>query len=411
MPNLSGIAHNPPTFDEGIGLYLHVPFCQMKCPYCDFNTYAGIEDQMAGYVETLIRELTGWGEVLGHPPVRTIFFGGGTPSYHPPKDLEKIHIAIQTAFEVEDDAEITMECNPGDVTHDRATKWLSTGVNRISMGVQSFDDELLSLLGRRHTAKEAKDAFNALRSAGFTNQSVDLIYGLPYQTAQQWSDTLSEAIALEPEHISLYSLQIEQGTPLAVDVESGKYPLPDDDLAADMYEEAQRALGENGFDQYEISNWAELGMESRHNLIYWRNEPYLGVGPGAHSWLDGKRFANLRSPRRYTAVVGSNYDRQIEDPVAAMSLPRGPVEQVDVTTPVVDLAETMMMGMRLNSGVSRDRFVSRFGKSFENTFPDEIDRLSSLGLIDLTDEALLLSDHGRLLGNEVFAEFIGDPEE
>jgi len=411
MPDLSRIEHKPPTFDEGIGLYLHVPFCQTKCTYCDFNTYVGIEDQMSGYVETLIRELTGWGEILGHPPVRSVFFGGGTPSYLPPDDLERIHAAIRAAFAVEEEAEITMECNPGDVTPDRASSWLSSGVNRNSMGIQSFDNELLSLLGRRHTADEAKDAFTTLRAAGFTNQSIDLIYGLPYQTAQQWSDTLENAIGLEPEHISLYSLQIEQGTPLAVDVQSGKYPLPDDDLAADMYEEAQRSLGQNGFDQYEISNWSRPGMESRHNLIYWRNEPYLGVGPGAHSWLGGKRFSNLRSPRRYTTVVGSAYELQAVDPVGPMTLPNGPVEQVDHTTPAVDLAETMMMGMRLNSGVSRDRFTKRFGKSFESTFPDEIKRLSNLGLISVTNESLLLSDRGRLLGNEVFAEFVCDLEE
>ncbi len=408
MPNLANIEHNPPTFDNGIGLYLHVPFCQTKCPYCDFNTYSGIEDQIPGYVRALEAEMRGWGSLLNRPPVRTIFLGGGTPSYLPAEYIRDILAVIKESFKLERPAEITMECNPGDVTPENAAMWLAAGINRISMGVQSFDDGLLALLGRRHTALEAKQAFNALREAGFQNQSIDLIYGLPYQSVEQWSDTLKQTAELEPDHISLYGLQIEQGTPLAVDVEAGKYPVPDDDLAADMYEEAQRKLAVSGFEQYEISNWAKEGFESRHNLIYWMNEPYLGVGPGAHSWLVGQRFANLKSPRRYATVVGSNYELVGADPVATMHAPAGPVEQVDITTPAVDIAETMMMGMRLNKGVSYKRFVKRFGVGLDIVFPKEISRLLDLELIEVTDDAVRLSERGRLLGNEVFAEFIGE---
>ncbi len=408
MPNLTQIEHNPPTYNNGIGLYLHVPFCQTKCPYCDFNTYSGIEDQMPGYVRALKNELRGWASVLSHPPVVTIFFGGGTPSYLPTQDIEDIQATIRASFGVEDTAEITMECNPGDVTLENAQAWLGSGINRISMGVQSFDDGLLKLLGRRHTAIEAKQAFATLREAGFKNQSIDLIYGLPYQSAAQWSDTLDEAISLDSEHVSLYGLQIEQGTPLAVDVEAGKYPIPDDDLAADMYEEAQRRLSASGFGQYEISNWSKPGMESRHNLLYWLNEPYLGVGPGAHSWVAGQRFANLKSPRRYVDVVAQEYEINGADPVATMHTPGGPVEQVDLTTPSVDIAETMMMGMRLNDGVAHERFEKRFGQQINTVFPQELKRLLKLGLIEVTDDAVLLSERGRLLGNEVFAEFIGE---
>ena len=408
MPNLAQIEHNPPTFDSGIGLYLHVPFCQTKCPYCDFNTYSGIEQQIPGYVRALEAELEGWGSLLERPPVRTIFLGGGTPSYLPAEYIRDIMAIIKRSFKLESSAEITMECNPGDVTSKNAAFWLAAGINRISMGVQSFDDGLLTLLGRRHTALEAKQAFKTLRGAGFENQSLDLIYGLPYQTVEQWSDTLKQTIALNPDHVSLYGLQIEQGTPLAVDVEAGKYPVPDDDLAADMYEEAQRQLAVNGFQQYEISNWGKEGFESRHNLIYWMNEPYLGVGPGAHSWLVGQRFANLKSPRRYVTVVGNDYKLQGADPVATMHTPAGPVDQVDITTPAVDIAETMMMGMRLNKGVSYKRFEERFGIGMDIVFPKEISRLLGLELIEVTDDAVRLTERGRLLGNEVFAEFIGE---
>jgi oxygen-independent coproporphyrinogen-3 oxidase len=238
-----------------------------------------------------------------------------------------------------------------------------------------------------------------------------LIYGLPYQSPEQWSQTLDEATGLEPDHISLYSLQIEKGTPLAVDVATGRYPIPNDDLAADMYEDAQRRLSENSFTQYEISNWSKPNLESQHNLIYWLNEPYLGVGPGAHSWLAGQRFANLKSPRRYVTVVGKNYEVTGPDPVATMRTPAGPVEDVDITTPAIDVAETMMMGMRLNQGVSHKRFEKRFGVVANIVFPDEVKRLLNLRLVDLTDEALMLSERGRLLGNEVFAEFIGDGDD
>lgn len=408
MPNLAQIEHNPPLYNSGIGLYLHVPFCETKCPYCDFNTYAGIEDQVPGYVRALKNELQGWGNLLSRPPVRTIFLGGGTPSYLPANDIESILTTVRQSYEVDQAAEVTMECNPGDVTSDRAASWIGSGVNRISMGVQSFDDGLLSLLGRRHTAFEAQNAFRTLRGAGVSNLSIDLIYGLPYQSLDQWSGTLDIAVSLDPDHISLYGLQIEKGTPLAVDVATGRYPAPDDDLAADMYEKAQSMLAVNGFTQYEISNWSKAGMESQHNLIYWHNEPYLGVGPGAHSWIAGQRFANLKSPRRYVMVVGDEYRPIGPDPVAAMRIPAGPVEQVDVTTPAIDVAETMMMGMRLNEGVSMSRFAERFGTGLDVVFPNEVSRLLEIGLIEVTDEAIRLSERGRLLGNEVFAEFIGD---
>ena len=234
MPNFADIVHNPPVYSDGIGLYLHVPFCETKCPYCDFNTYAGIENQIPGYVSALKNELTSWGQVLSRPPVRTIFLGGGTPSYLPPADIDGILGTIRKSFEIENSAEITMECNPGDVTSERASIWLGAGINRVSMGVQSFDDSLLTMLGRRHTAEEATQAFKSLRDAGFSNLSLDLIYGLIDQSVSQWSSTLDAALSLDPDHISLYSLQIEQGTPLAADVASGRYSPPDDDLAAEI---------------------------------------------------------------------------------------------------------------------------------------------------------------------------------
>ena len=408
MPNLAQIKHNPPSYEQGIGLYVHIPFCQTKCSYCDFNTYERIEDQIPNYVTALTNEIKAWSDLLSQPVVHTIFLGGGTPSYLPVDNIKHILSTIHSRYKVYESAEITLECNPGDITLERASGWSDAKVNRVSMGVQSFNDGLLALLGRRHTAHEAKQAFHTLRKAGFNNQSLDLIYGLPHQSASQWSDTLNEAVALGPDHISLYSLQIEEGTPLAVDVKKERYPIPDDDLAAEMYEEAQRKLRANGFTQYEISNWAKPGMKSQHNIIYWLNEPYLGVGAGAHSWLEGQRFFNLKSPTRYVTAMDNNYKEVNQDPIATMQMPFGPVEQVDVTTAAIDIGETMMMGMRLNAGVSHKRFEKRFGTPLDKIFPKELNRLVVLGLMEITKEGIRLTDKGRLLGNEVFAEFISE---
>ena len=408
MPNLAQIKHNPPSYEQGIGLYVHIPFCQTKCSYCDFNTYERIEDQIPNYVTALTNEIKAWSDLLSQPVVHTIFLGGGTPSYLPVDNIKHILSTIHSSYKVYESAEITLECNPGDITLERASGWSDAKVNRVSMGVQSFDDGLLTLLGRRHTANEAKQAFHILRKAGFNNQSLDLIYGLPHQSASQWSDTLNEAVALDPDHVSLYSLQIEEGTPLAVDVKKGRYPIPEDDLAAEMYEEAQHKLRANGFTQYEISNWAKPGMKSQHNIIYWLNEPYLGVGAGAHSWLEGQRFFNLKSPTRYVTAMDNNYKEVNQDPIATMQMPFGPVEQVDVTTAAIDIGETMMMGMRLNAGVSHKRFEKRFGTPLDKIFPKELNRLVALGLVEITKEGVRLTDKGRLLGNEVFAEFISE---
>ena len=281
------------------GLYVHIPFCATKCPYCDFNTYAGIETMMAPYLAALRSEIELWGEVLDGPRLETVFFGGGTPSYLPPGSLDMLLDAIRGAFGLADDAEVTAEANPDDLDEGKLASLLEAGVNRLSIGVQSLDDGLLRVLGRRHSAREAIDAFRAARGAGFDNVSIDLMYGLPDQTLEQWGATLDTALDLRPSHISMYCLTLEEGTPMERDAAAGRIPVPDGDLAADMYVAAEVQTAGAGLRHYEISNWAIPGRESRHNLLYWRNRPFLGVGPGAHSYLDGHRFHNIRSPREY----------------------------------------------------------------------------------------------------------------
>ena len=237
IPDRTGSA-----LDEGISLYVHVPFCLSKCPYCDFNTYQGIESQFGDFLTAVIREIEAWSVVLGQPAVNTIFLGGGTPSYLPDGDVARILDAVARGYRVRADAEITAECNPNDLSPEKCAELRAAGVNRVSIGVQSMDNGLLAMLGRRHDADEAAEALGRCRRAGFDNVSLDLMYGLPRQSLGQWRDTVARVVALAPEHLSLYSLTLEEGTPLRRWVEQGRLPEPDPDLAADMYDHARAAL-------------------------------------------------------------------------------------------------------------------------------------------------------------------------
>lgn len=411
-----------------IGLYVHIPFCETKCPYCDFNTYSGIEKLIPTYVDALLEEIDRWGNLFPNTSARTVFFGGGTPSYIPAPDMQRLMDRLVTAFPLIPDAEVTLEANPGDVTVEKAESWLRSGFNRVSMGIQSFDDHLLKTLGRRHDSSGAKESFELLRRAGFENRSLDLMFGLPHQSLDQWKDSVDQALRLEPDHLSLYGLQLEKGTPLEADVRLGRVSTPDDDLAADMYLHAEEALAAAGFRHYEISNWALPGKESRHNLIYWQNNSYIGMGPGAHSSMLGHRFSNTRSPRWYMrslgfepqdesllSVLGAKPQRQpIPDStpgqIRKMSK-SGPIDFVEQTTLELELAETMMMGLRLDTGVSDADFRRRFERSLEEVFSEEIDDLIRSGLLEDTGSSIRLSERGRLLGNEVFGRFVAASHE
>ena len=391
-----------------IGLYVHIPFCHTKCPYCDFNTYSGIESLIPGYVRALVREIRCWGALLGAQQVNTIFFGGGTPSYVPQQAIADVLEAVHGAFRIVADAEVTMEANPGDLTDGQASTLRQAGVNRLSIGVQSLDDALLSFLGRRHSAQEAVAAYRKARRDGFDNVSLDFMYGIAHQSLEQWRDTLEQALELSPEHLSLYCLTLEGGTPMERQTRLGEIPEADPDLAADMYLVAEDMLAQAGYRHYEISNWAKPGMESRHNLTYWLNRPYLGVGPGAHSYLGQWRFWNIASPREYIVRLGKAAQRQA--PAVALSseaigeIPSvGSVEAIDRR---LEMAETMMLGMRLDDGVSLEDFYDRFGESVTSVYGKQVDELTALGLIELCDGALRLTSKGRPLGNEVFLRFV-----
>jgi oxygen-independent coproporphyrinogen-3 oxidase len=391
-----------------LALYVHIPFCQAKCPYCDFNSYAGLEDLMTPYVDALITEMALWREATRDTRVTTVFFGGGTPSFLPLAETERIAAALRRSFCLAPDAEITVEANPGSADSARLDGLRRLGFNRLSLGVQSFQDDELRLLGRVHSAAEAREAYRAARCAGFENVNLDLIYGLPGQTLIDWQRTLAEAIALRPEHLSLYALTLEEGTPLAADVARGCFPAPDPDLAADIYLWAGEALAAAGYEHYEISNWALFGYRCRHNLVYWHNQCYLGLGAGAHSCLSGFRFATVRDPRRYIREVTATGAEPSSDGLAAYltSLPH--LESVVQVTDAAAMAETAILGLRLVEGVSLAAFRRRFGVGLLSVYGSAVAELTALGLLERSNGRLRLTPKGRLLGNEAFERFLPD---
>jgi oxygen-independent coproporphyrinogen-3 oxidase len=350
-----------------------------------------MEALFAGYVEALAGEMAR----AGCLPVRTIYIGGGTPTVLPPSLISRILSVARSAFDLAAVSEVTIEANPGTVDAEALGALVSIGVTRLSLGVQSFDDSELRLLGRIHTGDQAIQAFLNARRAGLERVNLDLIYGLPGQAVQAWRDSLETALALHPDHLSLYALSVEEGTPLAQAVAGGDVPLPDPDLAAEMYELAERLLSDASYIHYEISNWAaHPTAQCQHNLIYWRNEPYLGVGAGAHSWAGGRRWVNLASPVEYVARLVSGEEIVADE------------ERIG---PDLEMGETLMLGLRLvQEGVEFGRFRHRFGVDMQQRYGREIDELEQVGLIVADAQRVRLSERGRLLGNQVFLRFLPD---
>jgi oxygen-independent coproporphyrinogen-3 oxidase len=391
-----------------LALYVHIPFCQAKCPYCDFNSYAGLEAVMAPYVDALIAEIALWREATRDARVTTVFFGGGTPSFLPLGETERVFAALRRSFRLTPDAEITVEANPGSADSASLDGLRRLGFNRLSLGIQSLQNAELRLLGRVHSAAEAREACRAARRAGFENVNLDLIYGLPGQTLAAWQRTLAEAVALRPEHLSLYALTLEEGTPMAADVASGRLPAPDPDLAADMYLWAGETLAAAGYEHYEISNWARPGYRCRHNLVYWRNEPYLGLGAGAHSCLGGFRFAAVRDPREYIREVMATGPTPSGGGLAVSLAHLPHLESVVQVTDARAMAETVILGLRLAEGVSLAAFRRRFGVGLPSVYGPAVAELTALGLLERSNGRLRLTSKGRLLGNEAFVRFLPD---
>lgn len=397
---------------DTISLYIHIPFCHKKCHYCDFNSYAGLLGWRTKYVQALVREIQLQGAAArlldGSPRhCRTIFFGGGTPSLLRAHEVAAILAAAHEAFVVDADAEITLEANPGTLEYHHLGELRATGVNRLSMGAQSFDADLLRWMGRIHSPTEIVTAVQAARQAGFDNMNLDFIFALPNQTLAQWEDTLDRAIHLAPDHLSLYSLIVEPETPLFDWVQNGSVIPADDDRAADMYLLAQERMAAVGYEQYEISNWAHPGHACAHNLTYWHTLPYIGVGAGAHSFFAGRRFANVRPVADYVRALGRDWAPD----AATIGMVGGPIVESTTISRAEGQSETAIMALRLNAGLDLAHFAARFGTPAEAVFGDTIHDLLRLGLVEYTGPEskpthLRLTERGRLVGNEVFERFL-----
>jgi oxygen-independent coproporphyrinogen-3 oxidase len=403
-----------------LSLYLHIPFCTVRCAYCDFNTYAGLEDLMPAYVDALCAEVDLVGAAIalqgdgtlapGDRQVHTVFFGGGTPSLLPDGAVREILRHVHSAFPVCRDCEITLEANPGTLRPGQLRGLRESGVNRLSLGVQSTQPGELRLLDRAHAFIDVIAAVGWSRDAGFDNLNLDLIYGLPRQTLAAWSESLERALALEPEHLSLYALSLEHGTPLRAWVERGLVDSPDPDAAAEMYELACDRLAQAGHLQYEISNWARHDdgyladgdlphRACRHNVQYWRNLPYLGFGAGAHGCAMGWRYSNVLSPRLFVEKLRRG--GPVELPCSPAVADRIRVEGV------TEMDETMMLGFRLTrEGIGSDGFRDRFGEDPQQRYAQRLFGLEAHGLIENRSDRLRLTPRGRLLGNRVFEAFV-----
>ena len=406
-------------------LYVHIPFCVKKCAYCDFLSFSAKQEEVSAYVEALAEEIKGKKEQFSDYCVTTIFLGGGTPSILEGVYTASIFRALRESFDIAENAEITMEVNPGTVSEEKINMWKTCGVNRLSIGLQSVDDGELKMLGRIHTYDEFLTTWKMVRKAGFHNVNIDLISAIPGQTKKSWETTLRTVAQLQPEHISAYSLIIEEGTVFGtIYGEDGEricqkellsressmpevsdkdgnirkdrqiLPLPDEDTERAIYEITEKILREYGYERYEISNYAKPGFESRHNLGYWSHIPYLGVGLNASSYLDEKRFENPSDMKDYLEIqsFGDAYE-------GARSL--SVYEQME---------EFMFLGLRKTKGISKKEFIERFGCSMDSVYGKPLIESMKQGMMKEEGDRVFLTQDGTLVSNQVLCEFLFDKE-
>ena len=368
-----------------LSFYVHIPYCIKRCGYCDFNTYtpselqdgATLEIVSNDYIDAVLREL----EAAPKDQVPTIFFGGGTPSLLPADDLGRVITAIKARNGITADCEITLEANPDSVTAEKLKRYLEVGFNRISFGMQSAKPHVLAALDRTHNPENVKRAVDLARSAGFESISVDLIYGTPGESLDDWRETVVEALSLDIDHISSYALIVETGTKLAAQIKRGELTMPDDDLMADMYLLVDQLCEEKGFSWYELSNWAKPGHECRHNIAYWENKNWWGLGPGAHSHLDGKRFWNVKHPNAYKEKLFKG---------------DSPVQESETLTPEQMARESIMLGIRMREGLEIALLQ-----------PHQLEILATYrenGYIELHEDRVLLTPVGRLIADRIVRE-------
>lgn len=369
-------------------IYLHFPFCRSKCIYCDFDSFSGLEHLIDIYLEAVVQQ------IRCSPSVRrgtSLYVGGGTPTLMNPSDAATLVRECRNRFGLSEDAEITLEANPSDLDREKLMGYRNAGFNRLSIGIQSNEERLLRILGRRHGRDEARQSVLDAREAGFSNVSVDLIFGLPHQSQHIWEGTLREVAGWGLEHISCYSLTAEPGTVLAQEIAQGRLSQPSEDEIVEMYRTAETVLVEQGYHRYEISNWSKPGFESRHNLAYWRLRPYLGIGAGAVGFWNGRRYKITPDIQCYIEGVRSGRLTLCED------------DEIDKRQAMSDF---MILGLRLAEGVSVVQFEARFGMPPQAVFGESLEWGIREGLLELQGERLALTSHGTLLSNELFERLL-----
>ncbi|WP_432646810.1 radical SAM family heme chaperone HemW [Mitsuokella sp.] len=383
------------------GVYIHIPFCRQKCFYCDFPSFAGRERYESDYIDALCREMAVQGALYrgkwGRPA--TVYMGGGTPSILPFELMEKLLQKLQAVFGISEKSgqnhgkplEFTVECNPGTIAPAYLKMLHEHGVNRLSFGVQTFDDALLKRIGRIHTGAQAGEAMNLAREAGFQNVSMDLIYGLPGETQAMLLYDLETMISLQPEHISIYGLQLEEGTAFAKMQAMGKLHLPDEDAVEKMYDTMTSFLPQHGYARYEISNFAKPGFESRHNLSYWQDVPYLGLGAAAHSYLEGQRYENEKEISLYIEGIRSGKSVRHEEEPA---------------TRAITMEEFAFLALRTAQGIDKRHFAEKFGVPLEKIYGDALKKLERQGLLTEDGDFVHLTEFGMKYGNAAFEEFL-----
>jgi oxygen-independent coproporphyrinogen-3 oxidase len=381
---------------EKVSLYFHFPFCMKKCLYCSF---VSVDDKLFlvdEYVDSLLEEMRLYREDMNIPfSVETLYFGGGTPSLMNPLQVGKVIERAAGLFALARDAEITIEANPGTLTGEKLAGYGSCGINRLSLGVQSFNDSMLKSLGRVHTAAQAVDSFRAARECGLENIGIDLINSLPGQTTAMWEEDLFSAVALGPEHISVYGLTIEEGTPFAAMEKNGALPLPDEEESVAMFEVTARILRESGYEHYEISNYARPGCRSRHNRVYWRRGNYLGFGCGAHSFLKEPEFGiRWRNPDDI-----EEYMRTVRDG-------RPPGKEKHRIGRRDAMAEKLFLGLRMFDGVDLEHFREEFGAGFEEIYSEPCSALFEGGMLEIRGGRLRIPERSILVSNRIFEKFL-----
>ncbi|MGG1877662.1 radical SAM family heme chaperone HemW [Paenibacillus cisolokensis] len=373
-------------------VYIHIPFCTNKCFYCDFNSYVLKDQPVMDYLRALDKEMEL--TVKENPPgrIKSIFVGGGTPTVLKPDEMAYFLQSVRTHFpDWAEDIEFSMEANPGTTDLEKLSVMRAGGVNRISFGVQAFQNSLLAGIGRIHDTDDVYRSLENARSAGFSNISIDLMFGLPNQTVEMLAESVTEALKLRLPHYSIYSLKVEENTLFHTLFQKNQLPLPDEEDELNMYLLLMERMREAGYKQYEISNFAKPGFESRHNMTYWRNEDYYGLGAGAHGYIGRKRHINIKGVTPYIQATQAG-------------LPR--LESYEITREEA-MEDFVMVGLRVLDGISRNRFAQQFDASLDDVFAGPLGRMTQRGLLESTDEGYKLSSKGVLFGNEVFAEFIG----